>query len=572
MADIQHLTSRNFMPETKTSKKKRNFFLRPLGIILILAVLFAAWGTFAFLDSGKDEKYSTETAKIGDIVREVSVTGRVKPAQEANLAFEKSGKVSAANVKVGDKASAGQILASLENEELASQVAQAEASLQKEQIKLSELKNGTRPEDLQVYRTKVENAQRSLTSAEENLADVKAKAEVDLANLYDDSLNILQDAFAKSEDALFEQIDELFSNDNSSSPSLTFYTSTQSENDAKEQRWQAGVELAALEAEISSLQNTPSQIDKELALARSHLTAIQNLFTVLIEAVNYSGNLSQATASSYRTSINTGRTNVNTALTNITDQQQAILTQKASNNSNISTAQTTLNTAKNTLATSKDELALKIAGSSDEQIAAQQAQVKYAAANLQSARSQLEKTIIRSPIDGTVTKQDVKKGEIISANSPLISIVSSQKFEIESNVPEVDISKIKINDPARITLDTFGNEILFNAVVISIDPGENLIEGVATYKVKLQFTGDENRIKPGMTANIDIETDKKAGVLLVPQRLVAQRSGNFIILVEKSPGQIEERIIEIGLKGSDGNTEVVSGLKEGEKLVIKNKK
>ncbi|KKS65910.1 MAG: Efflux transporter, RND family, MFP subunit [Parcubacteria group bacterium GW2011_GWA1_42_7] len=559
------------MPETKLLKNKRNFFLRPLGIILIIAILFAGWGVWAFFDPNQKENYFTETVKTGNIVREVSVTGRVKPAQEVNLAFERSGKISTVNIQVGGKAVAGQILAFLENGELASQVSQAEASLQKEQIKLNELKIGARAEDLQIYRTKVENAQRSLADAQKNLTDVKAKAEVDLANLYDDSINILRDAFAKSEDALSEQIDELFSNDNTTSPALTFYTSTQSKNNAEEQRWKAGVELETFENEINSLQNTPSGIDPELILARSHLETIQNLFTTLIKAINYSGNLTQAVASSYRTSVNTARTNVNAALTDITNQQQAIATQKAANNSNATTAQTALSAAKNTLATSQDELALKIAGSSAEQIAAQEAQVRYALANVQNAKAQLEKTIIRSPIKGTTTKQDAKKGEIVSANSPLISVVSSQKFEIESNVPEVDIAKIKINNPAKITLDTFGSGVIFNAIVVSIDPGESLIEGVATYKVKLQFTDDETGIKPGMTANIDIETDKRTNVLLAPQRLIAQRSGNSIILIEKAPGEIEERVIEIGLKGSDGSTEVISGLKEGEKLAIKNK-
>ena len=559
------------MPETKLLKNKRNFFLRPLGIILIIAILFAGWGVWAFFDPNQKENYFTETVKTGNIVREVSVTGRVKPAQEVNLAFERSGKISTVNIQVGGKAVAGQILAFLENGELASQVSQAEASLQKEQIKLNELKIGARAEDLQIYRTKVENAQRSLADAQKNLTDVKAKAEVDLANLYDDSINILRDAFAKSEDALSEQIDELFSNDNTTSPALTFYTSTQSKNNAEEQRWKAGVELETFENEINSLQNTPSGIDPELILARSHLETIQNLFTTLIKAINYSGNLTQAVASSYRTSVNTARTNVNAALTDITNQQQAIATQKAPNNSNATTAQTALSAAKNTLATSQDELALKIAGSSAEQIAAQEAQVRYALANVQNAKAQLEKTIIRSPIKGTTTKQDAKKGEIVSANSPLISVVSSQKFEIESNVPEVDIAKIKINNPAKITLDTFGSGVIFNAIVVSIDPGESLIEGVATYKVKLQFTDDETGIKPGMTANIDIETDKRTNVLLAPQRLIAQRSGNSIILIEKAPGEIEERVIEIGLKGSDGSTEVISGLKEGEKLAIKNK-
>src|SRR3989338_5777753 len=80
-------------------------------------------------------EYEYTVAKRGDLVQEVSVTGKVKPAEAVDLAFEKSGKITRTTVKVGDKIKSGQILAELDNMEAKAQVAQVEASLESARAK-----------------------------------------------------------------------------------------------------------------------------------------------------------------------------------------------------------------------------------------------------------------------------------------------------------------------------------------------------------------------------------------------------------------------------------------------------
>jgi HlyD family secretion protein len=220
------------------------------------------------------------------------------------------------------------------------------------------------------------------------------------------------------------------------------------------------------------------------------------------------------------------------------------------------------------LSLAQDNLALKKAGYTAEQIQAEEAQVKSSEANVMAYQAQLNKTIIRAPFNGVVTKQDAKVGEIITANAPTISLISDKKFEIEVNIPESDVAKIKVNNSAKVTLDAYGDDVKFQAQVVSVEPAETIFEGIATYKTKLNFLTDDERIKSGMTANIDILTNEKKDVIVVPQRAVIQKDENRIVRVVDSNGKIIERKVEVGLRGSDGNIEITSGLNVGDQAIV----
>lgn len=540
---------------------KKSFF-----VFIVVLIAAAAISYFYFWRSKKSSQEFIE-AKKGNIAQEVSITGRVKPAENVSLAFEKGGKVAEVSVRVGQKVQTGQILAVLENDELAAQVAQADASLSREEAKLAELRAGTRPEDLQIYQTTVENTQKTLHDAQANLNNVRQKAEIDLANLYDDVRDIQRDAHIKADDALNKQIDELFENDDSTSPTLTFYTTSQAKSDVEWKRRLAGNSLASIKEELDNLPGSQAGLDASLVNTEKQLLSIIDFLNTLQETVNQAGNLSQTAATNYRYYIYTGRNNLNTVLTSLSTQKQAIAAQKSTNQNNIATAEASVTTAENSLESAQKNLTAKKAGATAEQLAQQEAQIRYAAANLQSWRAQFKKTILVAPLRGIITRQDFKVGEIAAANSSFINLMSASQFEIEANIAEADIAKVKIGDPAKVTLDTYGNDVVFEAVVVFVDPAETILEGVATYKTKMQFLKEDARIKSGMTANIDILTAKRESVLIVPQRVIRQKDGKQFVLIDLGNNQTGEREIKTGLKGSDGNIEIIDGLKEGEKMV-----
>ncbi|MCX6790691.1 MAG: biotin/lipoyl-binding protein, partial [Candidatus Gribaldobacteria bacterium] len=165
-------------------------------IIIISAVLVFIIGGGILLNKSQQKlPYEYTTVKKQNLVQEVTVTGKVKPAQNVQLSFEKSGRVSKIFKQVGDKVAVNDFLVALDSADLSAQLEQAQAQVDLQSANLAELKKGARAEEITVAQTKVDNAQKSLDS-------VKFKAQTDLANLYDDVKNILNDAFLKADDAI----------------------------------------------------------------------------------------------------------------------------------------------------------------------------------------------------------------------------------------------------------------------------------------------------------------------------------------------------------------------------------
>lgn len=537
-----------------------------LAVIIIIIIASFWYNKSAQPPATKNE---TITASTKTLTQEVSVTGKIKPAVSIDLSFERSGKINSAAVAIGDKIKTGQILASIDSKEIQASLSGAKAQLDSAIAKLNELTRGTRPEEIKIAETAIINAQKSLADQETNFSNSQKTAEINLSNLYGKTKDILNDAIAKSENSLNTQIADLFINASTLNPQLTFTTTdSQAKIDSETQRLTAGTALKMLKNETENLSSDYSNADKSLTVSKNQLIIIRSFLARLNIAVNAAAGISAVTLDAYKTSVNTAWSNTNVAITNINNHEQLIASQKISNKNSLDLSQQAINTAQSVLSSAEDSLALKKAGYAPEQIEAQKATVKQVEAQITNYEIQLNQSFIKSPINGIITKQEAKIGKNISANQIIISIISEAKFQIETNIAETDIAKIKINDLAKITLDAYGNDAIFEAKVISIDPAETVIEGVSTYKTTLEFTQEDNQIKSGMTANIDILTAKKENVIAIPQRAIITKNGQKFILIDKGNNQTEEKKIETGLRGSDGNIEIISGLKKGEKVII----
>lgn len=498
--------------------------------LVILIVLIAGYFLFG---RGNSPTLATVAVARGNIVQEVSTTGHVKPAQDVDLAFQNSGKVTKIFVSVGDKVAVGQNLVQLDNSDIVAQLAGTQADLDTQQAKLDSLKAGTRPEEVQISQTKVDNAQVALDQAKNGLVDA------------------LQEAYNVSDDAIHNKADSFFAVPAIPAPHLNFYiANSQLQVNIESQRFSLETALKIWQASSTLL--TPNS---DLSFAINYTKQNLNVVSYFLDQANAALNSLGASASLSQTTIDAWKVNVSAARTNVS----------ASINS-VSTAEQSLKAAESDLLLVKRQLELDQAGATKEDIEAQAAQVEKAKANVLNYSAQLDKTIIRSPMDGLITKQDAKVGQIVSANQIIISVISANQFEIESNIPEADIAKIKISDSAKITLDAYGDSVVFDAKVTKIDPAETIIEGVSTYKTTLQFNSEDVRIKSGMTANIDILTDRRENVLLIPQRALITRGSDRFVLVDNGTNNPDETQVQIGLRGSDGKVEIVSGLVEGERI------
>lgn len=197
-----------------------------------------------------------------------------------------------------------------------------------------------------------------------------------------------------------------------------------------------------------------------------------------------------------------------------------------------------------------------------------EAEILRARASLDQIDAKIAERQIRAPFDGLVSKVDLDLGESVTAGATVVSMASEADYQITVNVPEAEINKLSLGNLATATLDAYPDGTEFTAEVISLEPAETIIDGVATYKVTLQFKQFDEKIKSGMTAEIVITGSEKRGVLGVPLRATAFRDGETWVRVVKD-GKIEERPVTLGLRGSDGLAEVVSGLSEGELVSLR---
>lgn len=196
------------------------------------------------------------------------------------------------------------------------------------------------------------------------------------------------------------------------------------------------------------------------------------------------------------------------------------------------------------------------------------AQVLAAQNSWEEAKVKLNYAFVYAPISGIVSEVTTQQGETVVAglNAPtFITVIDLSKLQVECYVDETDIGKIKIGQPATFTVDAFPNKI-FKARVKTIYPGAIIKNNVVFYDVVLEILDPyENILRPEMTAQVTIIAGKKDNVLVVPSRAVKiDNQGNYYVMVKKR-NKWEKRIIKIGWE-SQGKTEVLSGLKEGEEV------
>ncbi len=503
-----------------------------VGVVVLVFVLISL-GIVATLR--QHPTYDTVSVKRGNVVQQVSATGSVTPVREVDLGFARAGTVARIYKSVGENVSEGELITSLDTSELDAQLAQAEASLASQQANLESLKQGTRPEEIAVDQAKVQSAQVALAESQKSV------------------VNAIQSAYTSTDDAIRNDLDQIFSNPRSPTPQITFLMSDASlqaqittERVSMEQTlvaWNASLATVRVSGDLASYLHGAEQ---NLSDAKTLLDGA----ALAVNALTANGTLSQTTISTWKTAISAARTEVNAAITSVYGAEDGWKTAQAA------------------LAVSQSQLDLAKAGSTQSQIDAQQALVNQAKANAQSIQVQINNMSIHAPFNGVVTRQDAKIGEVIAVNQQLVGVISNGQFEIDANIPEVDIAKIAVGDHADVTLDAYGPDTVFRAHVVSIDPGETIVEGVPTYKTTLNFDQADQRIRSGMTANITIGAAEKDGVLILPQRVLIQQGQNQYVKVPEQGGAAKQVQIQTGLRGSDGNIEIVSGLGEGDTVVV----
>lgn len=190
---------------------------------------------------------------------------------------------------------------------------------------------------------------------------------------------------------------------------------------------------------------------------------------------------------------------------------------------------------------------------------------------LGNSKDNFLKTVILAPFDGTVVSVGVKKNDVLSAidyaSKTAVQLVDTRQIKFQGQVDEIDILKIKTGQKATISVDAVPNKT-FTGKVSFISPfGTPNTSNVVKFPVTIQLDPTDVALKGGLTATADIAISGAANVLLVPLSAVTTTSaGSFVTVVDEATGKQEKREVTLGSQNLQF-AEVLSGLKEGDKVI-----
>lgn len=494
---------------------------------MIVAIVFYA----AFSTSKVTEE--THIVTMGSIKQFVKVSGQVEASKDANLSFQAPGSVSFVGVKVGDTVTQGKVLATLSGSDAQASVMQAEANLANAQAVLAQLQQGARKEEVAIKEQTLQNAQESLNQSYSALPDA------------------IQNVDAVTADVIKNKFASFFTLSNGRYV-LSFSSCDQRlQSEIENNRTLLQDTLADFQKKssvITALSATQT-IDSAFESAYQSALATNALINQVSNLLLASCSITNPSLDGYRTSLSLAKTSMTSLFSDIALKRSALIT------------------SKNVYNQAKRDLDLTKAGTDPFKIEAQQASVASALAQVATAKSGLRKTTIVAPFSGVISSVDLSLGETVTVGKTVISMVAIDGYEVEAKVPEIDIVKVKVGAEVDVTLDAYGRGVVFKAVVTRINPTATIEGSVPVYTVIVSFIGKDDRIKQGMTSNIQIATDSKDNVITVPARFVTVINGEQGTVTTLVNGEKSTKNVTLGIRGEDGSLEIRSGLVSGDVLV-----
>jgi HlyD family secretion protein len=219
------------------------------------------------------------------------------------------------------------------------------------------------------------------------------------------------------------------------------------------------------------------------------------------------------------------------------------------------------------------------------QLSIARARVAEAAANVAQtqaatdrAEEELANATIRAPIRGTILARDVEIGSPVSsilnmgsAATPVVTMGDISHVFVRGKVDETEIGNLRLNQPARITVETFKDRA-FQGRVTQISPMGVERDNVTNFEVRVSIDNPGNELKANMTANAEIVLEERPNSLIVPEAAInydAKRNASVDVLDRSSRTGRRRVPIKVGISNGT-RTQVLEGLKEGERVVLPN--
>lgn len=382
------------------------------------------------------------------------VTGKVTSLSQATILSQTSGEIITLSRTLGSSVSAGGIIAEFENSSQQAAVLQAQGAYDAAAASLAK-----------VTGTSATNSGISSSLATQNAANAQTAL-----------VTAMQSLYATLDDSIHTKADVLFTTPHGIAPQLTFTTSD-SQLTITLQNERSQLDTTITDAQTVAGNVTTSNADtsaaQEIADAQAVQTFINNLVTALNKAQTNS-TVTPTILAGYQATIGATRSAVVAAMSSVTSAKGAY-------DSALSGAATASNSANS-------------ASTSD--VASAQANLKQAQGSLDAARANLEKTIVRSPISGTIVSLPVHQGDYVGAFSQVAIVSNPGALEVLTDVTPDDAKSLAVNGKAVIEGTTNG---IIVSIAPALDPTTNKIQ------VKVGIVGDQSTLTDGETVSLTLD-------------------------------------------------------------------
>jgi len=576
-------------------------------IIPVLILLLVGYFTCAKIFKKENgERYVLAKVTKETISVSLSGSGNVEAENEIDLKSEVSGKISEILCKEGDRVKKGDTLIKLDSEDAREQVDLAQRTVEDAEKSLANAQKNISDAESALNDAKV-----SLENLQKNYEKAKRDLDNSLKTTYKNTLDSLS-VFYNDAQSMFSEIEGMFKNssygakderisvgENEISDIDYYYFVVKTLGGEKILYFEEGAEnkFEKLKSEFEQKRQNywKVSLNSPAFEIESVLNESYQLSQILLDFLRQSSNL----ISKYKKVLDDKNLTPPFSLT-ITDSQNQILSKY---DAQISPQVNTFKQLKETIENLKDNQEIRDLETQINQAqnnvsrrenALFQAQNAYSLAQntldsandkLKDAKDNLEKHFIKAPFDGIVTKINVKEGDIISTQTALLHFITQQKI-VKLSLNEIDAVKVKVGQKVILTFDAFP-DLSLTGKVSEISPVGTVSQGVTSFDIKIVLDSDEERIKPGMSANAEIIVETKTDVLSLPNSAVKSEGNSRYVQLIEAPNEIKDKLkigtvvvlskeikiknqpVEIGIS-NDEKTEILSGVSEGD-LVISSK-
>ena len=520
--------------------------------VLLLCLVLAGSTACGLFGDNDEEEVSQQLVEVvrDDLIVSISGSGDIQVANEAKLTFGVGGRIDRIYVEESDTVTEGDVLAKLDTGALELALTQASVAVTMAQLDSSASELALTQAQLNVNASELAVTQAQLDVDASELAVTLAQLDVDASEMALTQAKLDGDAselaLTKAELALKEAEYNL---DEANEP----YTEQDISN----------AEAAVDEAEYY-LEYAQWALERATLLRekRDCQYWVYNAVTNLGIAER---NLDEMLSAPDEDEIVILEMGVEVAKQSLGQAQKQVDASKQS----LEQAQKQVDASKQSLeqAQKKVDISKQSLEQAQKRVDASKQSLEQAQQSLEQAQKQLDEATITASFDGMVASVDADEEDTVSSAKTIIHLIDLSTMELNVEVDEIDIAGVKPGQRAIIEVDALP-DLELEGEVTFISPLGRGEAGVVLYEVKISFNVPEDLgLRAGMSTEADIVINERNNVLLVPDRAIKQDSqGNSMVEVMVDE-QIQQRSVVTGI--SDGfQTEIVSGLDEGETVVV----